>query len=146
MGRKTAAVLCGVAALSMGLTGCAAGEAPDVRTATPSQVANTAPDPWDQGQALERTQAEGAYRDGVYTGVGHGMEGIITVTGQRMARHVVRFRPAAQPTHQVTMVPIAITMARFLPQTMQRPLLRVRCPQPGTMSVISVLLVQVEVA
>ena len=67
-----AAALCGCAAQFEG-TG-------SKEAATPEQLAMTLDDPWAAPIEQKATSAEGTLRDGTYTGVGHGVDGLITVT------------------------------------------------------------------
>lgn len=81
--KKQAAVACGAAALTLGLTGCSAGfEGTGSKdAASAEQLAMRLDDPWDQEIAVDaQKKAEGELRDGVYTGTGKGMEGSVTVT------------------------------------------------------------------
>lgn len=81
--KKTAAVACGAAALALGLTGCSAGfEGTGSKdAASAEQLAMRLDDPWDREIAADaQKRAEGELRDGVYTGTGKGMEGLVTVT------------------------------------------------------------------
>ena len=81
--KKTAAVACGAAALTLGLTGCSAGfEGTGSKdAASAEQLAMRLDDPWDREIAADaQKRAEGELRDGVYTGTGKGMEGLVTVT------------------------------------------------------------------
>lgn len=77
-------VAAGTAAMLMlGLTGCGASfeGSGSKDAASAEQLAMHADDPWEavQTQPL-RAQAEGSYTDGVYTGTGTAMEGLVTVT------------------------------------------------------------------
>lgn len=81
---KLTAVACGAAALTLGLSGCGASfeGSGSKDAASAEQLALRADDPW---AAIEVTadpsaRAEGDLHDGVYTGTGRGMEGLITVT------------------------------------------------------------------
>ena len=81
---KLTVVACGAAALTLGLSGCGASfeGSGSKDAASAEQLALHADDPW---AAIEVTadpaaRAEGDLHDGVYTGTGRGMEGLITVT------------------------------------------------------------------
>lgn len=80
MKKEFGVVLCTAAVASSALlAGCSA-PVQDVRTATPEQIATSEADPWDVPQSVARDRLEGSYKDGTYTGVGQGMDGVITVT------------------------------------------------------------------
>ena len=79
MMKRTAAAVCGAAVLAAGMTGCGAGfeGSGSKDAASAEQLAMRLDDPWDQeGQGAK---AEGELADGVYTGTGKGMEGLVTV-------------------------------------------------------------------
>lgn len=83
MKKKTAAVVCSAAVLSMGLSGCGSSfeGSGSKDAASAEQLALRTDDPW----AIEMpsdTNAKSAVplEDGVYTGTGKGMDGLITVT------------------------------------------------------------------
>ncbi len=81
--KKTAIVACGAAALALGLSGCSANcEGSGTKdAASAEQLALRADDPWAQTiQVDPAAKAQGTYRDGVYTGAGKGMDGLITTT------------------------------------------------------------------
>ena len=76
MMKRTAAAVCGAAVLAAGMTGCGAGfeGSGSKDAASAEQLAMRLDDPCDQG-----VKAEGELADGVYTGTGKGMEGLVTV-------------------------------------------------------------------
>ncbi len=83
--RSTAAVaaVCTVSVLAAGMTGCGASfEGTGSKdAASAEQLALRTDDPWAvQVTADPSAKPDAAYRDGVYTGVGTGMDGLITVT------------------------------------------------------------------
>ena len=84
MMKKTALVACGAAALALGLSGCANYEGTGTKdAASAEQLALRLDDPWAQqaqAPADPAAKAEGSYADGVYTGKGKGMDGLITAT------------------------------------------------------------------
>ncbi len=80
---KTQAAVGAAAALMLGLAGCGASfeGSGSKDAASAEQLAMRADDPWEAAQAAqERPHAEKAYADGVYTGTGTAMEGLVTVT------------------------------------------------------------------
>lgn len=80
---KLTMVACGAAALTLGLSGCGASfeGSGSKDAASAEQLALHADDPWAvEATADPAARAEGSLHDGVYTGVGKGMEGLITVT------------------------------------------------------------------
>lgn len=82
MQKKTVAGLLLGALLVCGLAGCSAEyEGTGSKdAATAEQLAMTLPDQWDDAIEQKATHAEGNLKDGTYTGVGHGVDGLITVT------------------------------------------------------------------
>lgn len=80
---KTQAAVGAATVLMLGLTGCGASfeGSGSKDAASAEQLAMRTDDPWEQQRAdgVRRT-AEGSYADGVYTGTGKAMEGLITVT------------------------------------------------------------------
>ena len=82
MMKRTAAAVCGAAVLAAGMTGCGAGfeGSGSKDAASAEQLAMRLDDPWAQEvQADQGAKAEGELADGVYTGTGKGMEGLVTV-------------------------------------------------------------------
>ena len=82
MMKRTAAAVCGAAVLAAGMTGCSAGfeGSGSKDAASAEQLAMRLDDPWAQEvQADQGAKAEGELADGVYTGTGKGMEGLVTV-------------------------------------------------------------------
>ena len=82
MMKRTAAAVCGAAVLAAGMTGCGAGfeGSGSKDAASAEQLAMRLDDPWAQEvQADQGAKAEGELTDGVYTGTGKGMEGLVTV-------------------------------------------------------------------
>lgn len=80
---KLTMVACGAAALTLGLSGCGASfeGSGSKDAASAEQLALHADDPWAVEVTVDpAARAEGSLHDGVYTGVGKGMEGLITVT------------------------------------------------------------------
>ena len=80
---KLTAVACGACALTLGLSGCGASfeGSGSKDAASAEQLALHEPDPWAiELPADGNTRVEGDAADGVYTGTGRGMEGLITVT------------------------------------------------------------------
>lgn len=80
---KQAVALSVLTATMLGLTGCGASfeGSGSKDAASAEQLALHADDPWaTEVVADPQTKAEGNLRDGVYTGTGRGMEGLITVT------------------------------------------------------------------
>ena len=79
---KLTAVACGACALTLGLSGCGASfEGSGSKAASAEQLALREPDPWAvELPADGNGRVEGDVADGVYTGTGRGMEGLITVT------------------------------------------------------------------
>ena len=77
MMKRTAAAVCGAAVLAAGMTGCGAGfeGSGSKDAASAEQLAMRLDDPWAQ----EVQADQGASADGVYTGTGKGMEGLVTV-------------------------------------------------------------------
>lgn len=80
---STALAACGVASLALGLTGCGVTfeGSGSKDAASAEQLALRLDDPWAQEVAVNpaaKTQA--TLHDGVYTGAGKGMDGLITVT------------------------------------------------------------------
>ncbi len=80
---KTQAAVGAAAVLMLGLTGCGASfegsGSKDAASAEP--LAMRIDDPWAQEiQADANAKAEGSYVNGVYTGTGTAMEGLVTVT------------------------------------------------------------------
>ena len=83
MKKKTAAAVCGVAVLAMGMSGCGASfeGSGSKDAASAEQLAMRQDDPWAQEVAADaQAKAEGTLADGVYTGTGKGMEGPVGVT------------------------------------------------------------------
>ena len=84
MRRKSVPLAAGAAAvLALGMAGCGASfeGSGSKDAASAEQLALRTDDPWAVEVAADPTaKAEGNLRDGVYTGVGAGMEGPITVT------------------------------------------------------------------
>ncbi len=80
--KKTAMVACSVAALALGLSGCASYEGTGSKdAASAEQLAMRLADPWAQEVKVDpAAKAKEAYKDGVYTGKGKGMDGLITAT------------------------------------------------------------------
>lgn len=81
--RNLTAVMCGATALALGLSGCGASfeGSGSKDAASAEQLALRTEDPWAQEVTADSAaKAEGTLRDGVYTGTGKGMEGLITVT------------------------------------------------------------------
>lgn len=80
----TTAALCVVLASScLSLSGCGGVTAEGTgsgEAASAEQLAMTLQDPWDQPNSVQRVLMNGSYRDGVYTGIGQGMDGWIKVT------------------------------------------------------------------
>ena len=80
---KLSMVACSAAALTLGLSGCGASfeGSGSKDAASAEQLALHADDPWAvEITADSAARAEGSLHDGVYTGVGKGMEGLITFT------------------------------------------------------------------
>ena len=80
---RLSAVACGAAALTLGLAGCGASfeGSGSKDAASAEQLALRADDPWAAEVVADpQARAEGDLHDGVYTGTGRGMEGLITVT------------------------------------------------------------------
>ena len=80
--KKTAMVACG-AVLTLGLTGCGASfeGSGSKDAASAEQLAMRSDDPWAQEVVVDPAlKAPGNLHDGVYVGVGKGMEGAITVS------------------------------------------------------------------
>ncbi|MEE0705932.1 MAG: FMN-binding protein [Adlercreutzia sp.] len=80
---KLTMVACSAAALTLGLSGCGASfeGSGSKDAASAEQLALHADDPWAVEIAADpAAKAEGSLHDGVYVGVGKGMEGLITVT------------------------------------------------------------------
>lgn len=80
---KTQAAAGAAAALMLGLTGCGASfeGSGSKDAASAEQLAMRTDDPWAAVQQSEaRLHAAGTYADGVYTGTGTAMEGLVTVT------------------------------------------------------------------
>lgn len=83
MKNSIAAVACGAAALTLGLTGCGASfeGSGSKDAASAEQLALHEDDPWAFTIAADpMKRAEGVLADGVYTGTAPGMEGNVTVT------------------------------------------------------------------
>lgn len=83
MRKMTAAYGATAAVLALGLTGCGASfeGSGSKDAASAEQLAMRADDPWAAEIVADpAAKAEGALADGVYTGTGKGMEGLITVT------------------------------------------------------------------
>ena len=83
MMKRTAAAVCGAAVLAAGMTGCGAGfeGSGSKDAASAEQLAMRADDPWAvEVTADPAAKAAEPLRDGVYTGTGKGMDGLITVT------------------------------------------------------------------
>ena len=81
--RKTATAVCGAAVLAVGMTGCASTfeGSGSKDAASAEQLAMRLDDPWAVEMKADSTaKAEGELVDGVYTGSGTGMEGLITTT------------------------------------------------------------------
>ena len=80
--RKTATAVCGAAVLAVGMTGCASTfeGSGSKDAASAEQLALRLDDPWAQeAPADAQAKAAGTLADGVYTGTGKGMEGLVTV-------------------------------------------------------------------
>lgn len=80
---KTQAAVGAAAVLMLGLTGCGASfeGSGSKDAASAEQLAMRIDDPWAQEiQADANAKAEGSYANGVYTGTGTAMEGLVTVT------------------------------------------------------------------
>lgn len=82
--KKTTAAACGATAavLALGLTGCGSSfeGSGSKDAASAEQLALRADDPWAvEVVADPAAKAEGTLADGVYTGTGQGMEGLVTV-------------------------------------------------------------------
>lgn len=83
MRKMTAAYGATAAVLALGLTGCGASfeGSGSKDAASAEQLAMRADDPWAAEIVADpAAKAEGTLADGVYTGTGKGMEGLITVT------------------------------------------------------------------
>ena len=83
MNKNIAAVACGAAALTLGLTGCGASfeGSGSKDAASAEQLALHEDDPWAfEISADSQKRAEGELADGVYTGTAPGMEGNVSVT------------------------------------------------------------------
>lgn len=83
MGKNIAAVACGAAALTLGLSGCGASfeGSGSKDAASAEQLALHEPDPWALELASDaQAKAAGQLVDGVYTGEAPAMEGNVTVT------------------------------------------------------------------
>lgn len=81
--RNLTAVMGAATALALGLSGCGASfeGSGSKDAASAEQLALRTEDPWAQEATADpAAKAEGTLRDGVYTGTGKGMEGLITVT------------------------------------------------------------------
>ena len=81
--KKTVLAACGAAVLALGLVGCGATyEGTGSKdAATAEQLELRTEDPWAQEIVIDGTKkAEGTLIDGVYVGVGKGMDGLISVT------------------------------------------------------------------
>lgn len=80
---KTQVAAGAAAVLMLGLTGCGASfeGSGSKDAASAEQLAMRTDDPWAAVQeSEERPHAAGTYADGVYTGTGTAMEGLVTVT------------------------------------------------------------------
>lgn len=80
---RGAVAVAGAAALTLGLVGCGAqfDGSGSKEAASAEQLAMRTDDPWAfQIQADPAARAAGTYKDGVYTGTGKGMDGLITAT------------------------------------------------------------------
>lgn len=83
MRKNIAAVACGAAALTLGLSGCGASfeGSGSKDAASAEQLALHEEDPWAFEVTLDsQKKAEGTLADGVYTGTAPGMEGMVSVT------------------------------------------------------------------
>lgn len=81
--RKTAMAACSAAVLALGLTGCGVSfeGSGSKDAASAEQLALRLDDPWAQEIVADPgARAEGNLRDGIYTGTGKGMDGLITAT------------------------------------------------------------------
>lgn len=81
--KKTAVAAGCAAALTLGLTGCGAGfeGSGSKDAASAEQLALRTDDPWAAQVTVDPAKkAEGTLHDGVYTGTGKGMDGLVTVT------------------------------------------------------------------
>lgn len=81
--KKLVLTACGATVLALGLTGCGASYegSGSKDAATAEQLALRAEDPWAQEITIDAMKrAEGNLIDGVYVGVGKGMDGLISVT------------------------------------------------------------------
>lgn len=81
--KKKALTACGAAAMALSLAGCGASfeGSGSKDAATAEQLALTLDDPWMQEIVIDKAKkAEGNLIDGVYSGVGKGMDGLISVT------------------------------------------------------------------
>lgn len=87
---KKAVALCGAAALAFGMNGCAATYegSGSKDAATAEQLAQHQDDQWDAPVTQKRAQAEGTYRDGVYTGKALGVGGPVSVTLLLQGNHI----------------------------------------------------------
>lgn len=88
---KSQAVIGTAAVLMLGLTGCGASfeGSGSKDAASAEQLAMRIDDPWAvEATGQVRAQADGSYADGVYTGKGTAMEGLVTVTLLLDANHV----------------------------------------------------------
>ena len=83
--KKTVCAISAAAVLALGLVGCGASyEGTGSKdAATAEQLELRVDDPWAQEVVVDETKkAEGSFIDGVYVGVGKGMDGLISVTLQ----------------------------------------------------------------
>ena len=83
MDKRIAAVACGAAVVTMGLSGCGASfeGSGSKDAASAEQLAMHAPDPWsEQVQVNPLAKANGQFRDGIYTGSAPAMAGNVGVT------------------------------------------------------------------
>lgn len=81
--KKTLATACGATVVALSLAGCSASfeGSGSKDAASAEQLAMRTDDPWAQEVSVDpNAKAEGNLADGIYTGEGKGMEGIITVT------------------------------------------------------------------
>ena len=70
------------ALLALGLAGCAAQfeGSGSKDAASAEQLALTLDDPWAAPIETKAEKVEGGLRNGTYTGIGHGVDGLVTVT------------------------------------------------------------------
>ena len=91
MKKSFAAVACGAAALTLGLSGCGASfEGTGSKdAASAEQLALRTDDPWEQvAQVDPNAKASEPLADGIYTGEAPAMEGMVTVTFMVADNHI----------------------------------------------------------